>query len=457
METERRNDFTKGPIGRVILRMAVPMMVAQLVNVMYSIVDRMYIGHIPDTGSLALTGIGLTMPMISIITAFANLCGMGGAPLCSIARGRGDNEYAEKVMANAYTMLLILGVVITVGLSFFLRPVLYLFGASDVTYPYAAAYARVYVLGTVFVMMSLGMNSFINSQGFARTGMLTVMFGAAVNIVLDPVFIFVFDMGAAGAAVATVISQLCSAVWALAFLSGRKAILRFRVSRLVLIPRIVGRIASLGITGFVMGATTGFTQIICNKQLLLYGGDLYVGVMTVVNSVREVVFMTINGLTSGAQPVLGYNYGARAYDRVRGGIRFVTAAGLVYSVAAWAVVMLFPRALIMIFNSEEHLVAAGVPALRMYLGAFVVMSLQIAGQSIYVGLGKSKHAICFSLLRKVVIAIPLTLLLPGLWGLGVNGVFLAEPISDVIGGTACYLTMYLTVYRRLKTDSGAQV
>lgn len=438
---------------RVVLRMALPMMAAQLVNVTYSVVDRMYIGHIPEVGSIALTGIGLTMPLISIINAFANLCGMGGAPLCSIARGKGDIAYAEKVQANAYTMLLIIGAAITALLLIFLEPALYLFGASDSTYPYAAAYARIYIIGTVFVMLSLGMNSFINAQGFAKTGMLTVVVGAIINIVLDPLFIFAFDMGIAGAAIATVISQVCSAVWALAFLSGKKAILRFSLKKLIIIPRIAGKILGLGITGFVMGATTGFVQIFCNKQLLLYGGDLYVGVMTVVNSVREVLFMTVNGLSSGAQPVLGYNYGARAYDRVRGGIKFVTAAGLVYSSVAWVVIMLAPRLLILIFNSEAHLVEAGIPALRMYFCAFFVMSLQMAGQSTFVALGKSRQAVFFSMLRKVIVVVPLTLLLPRLWGLGVDGVFLAEPISDVIGGVACYTTMYFTVYRPLKAEA----
>ena len=292
---------------RVILGMAVPMALAQLVNVAYSIVDRMYIGHIPGVGSYALTGLGLTMPIVSIIAALANLCGMGGGPLCSIARGQGRIDYAEKIMANALTMLLIIGAAVTALFLVYMEPILYLLGASADTYSYAADYAQIYILGTLFVMISLGMNSFINAQGFATVGMLTVLLGAVVNIALDPVFIFTLDMGIAGAAVATVISQALSAAWALLFLTSRHAILDLHPKNMLLSTRIVGRILALGVTGFVMCATGGIVQIFCNVQLQQYGGDLYVGVMTVISSVREVVFMILNGVSSGAQPVLGYN------------------------------------------------------------------------------------------------------------------------------------------------------
>ncbi len=436
---------------RVILGMAVPMALAQLVNVAYSIVDRMYIGHIPGVGSYALTGLGLTMPVVSIIAALANLCGMGGGPLCSIARGQGRIDYAEKIMGNALTMLLIIGVAVTALFLVYMEPILYLFGASADTYSYAADYAEIYILGTLFVMISLGMNSFINAQGFATVGMLTVLLGAVVNIVLDPVFIFALDMGIAGAATATVISQALSAAWALLFLTSRHAILDLRPKNMLLSARIVGRILALGVTGFVMSATGGIVQIFCNVQLQKYGGDLYVGVMTVINSVREVVFMIMNGLSSGAQPVLGYNYGARCHGRVRQGIRFVVAANVAYSVVVWLIIMLLPRALVLVFNNEQVMLDACAPAMRMYFCGFILMSLQMSGQSIFVGLGKSRQAVFFSLLRKVIIVVPLVLLLPGL-GLGVNGVFLSEPISDLIGGLACFITMYLTVYRHLTPD-----
>lgn len=448
---QAKNDFTKGPMWRVIIGMAVPMALAQLVNVLYSIVDRMYIGHIPGVGGYALTGLGLTMPVVSIITALANLCGMGGGPLCSIARGQGRIDYAEKIMANALTMLLIIGASVTALFLIWMEPIIYLFGASPDTYQYAADYMRIYIFGTLFVMISLGMNSFINAQGFASVGMLTVLLGAAVNIALDPVFIFALDMGIAGAALATVISQALSAAWALLFLTSRHAILDLRVKNMPPSPRIVARILALGVTGFVMNATNGIVQIFCNVQLQKYGGDLYVGVMTVINSIREMVFMIIHGLTSGAQPVLGYNYGARRYGRVRDGIRFCAAASVSYSAAVWLLVMLLPRALVLIFNNEPEMLEACAPAMRLYFCGFVLMSLQMSGQSVFVGLGKSKRALFFSLLRKVIIVVPLVLLLPGL-GFGVNGVFLSEPVSDLIGGLACFITMYFTVYRPLARE-----
>lgn len=452
MAGEVRNDFTKGEVWRVIMRMAIPMMMAQLVNVLYSVVDRMYIGHIPEVGSLALTGIGLTMPIISIISAFANMCGMGGGPLCSIARGEGKLEHAQKIMGNALTMLLILGVVLTVLIQLFMEPVLYLFGASDKTYPYAADYCRIYAWGTIFVMISLGMNSFINAQGFSKMGMLTVLLGAVVNIVLDPVFIFVFDMGIAGAAIATVIAQACSAVWALCFLKSRRAILELSHRYMPLQPKIVGRIMALGTTGFIMSATNGAVQIVCNAQLQRFGGDLYVGVMTVVNSVREVVFMIVHGLTSGAQPVLGYNYGARAYDRVKKGIRFMAAGSVAYSIVVWLLVMLIPKTLAMVFNNEPAMLEACAPAMRMYFCGFIVMSMQMVAQSTFVGLGKARQATFFSLLRKIFIVVPLVYLLPGPLGMGVDGVFWSEPISDLIGGVASFSVMYFTVYRRLGSE-----
>ena len=339
----------------------------------------------------------------------------------------------------------------------FRKPILYLFGASGATFPYADSYLSTYALGTVVVMVSLGMNPVINSQGFGRMGMLTVSIGAAVNIVLDPIFIFDFGfgLGVRGAAIATVISQACSAAWVLWFLTGRKAIVRLRLSRMKLQAARVARIVSLGTSGFVMALTNSLVQILCNATLQHWGGvqygDLYVGVMTVINSVREVITMPVSGITQGCQPVLGYNYGAGANDRVRQGIRFTTAVTMGYSVVIWAVVMLFPAAFIHLFNSDVELIETGVSAFRTYFSIFFCMSLQFIGQSIFVGLGRSKNAIFFSLLRKAFIVAPLTLLLPAL-GFGYNGVFLAEPISNVIGGLACILTMYFTVYRPLAAE-----
>ena len=307
---QQKNDFSKGSIPKTILSLAAPMTMAQLINVLYSVVDRMYLGRLP--GHLALTGLGLTMPIISILMGFANLCGMGGAPLCSIYRGKGENEEAEYVMGNSFTLLLILGVLATAVCLLIKKPMLYLFGASDATFPYADAYLTIYLLGTIFVMVSLGLNPFINSQGFAKTGMMTVGLGAVVNIVLDPIFIFVLDLGVQGAALATILAQGCSAVWVLHFLTGKKAILRLRLSRMVLTSRRVKRILSLGLAGFFVNLTNSLVQVVCNATLQTWGGDLYVGVMTIVNSIREVVVMPLTGVSNGAQPVLGFNYGGMA-------------------------------------------------------------------------------------------------------------------------------------------------
>ena len=431
-------------MARNIIYMAVPMTVAQLINILYNVVDRMYLGRLP--GHLALTGLGLCLPIISILMGFANLCGMGGAPLCSICRGRGEQEEAEHIMGNSFTLLLLFGTALTVLCLAFRRPILYLFGASDVTFPYANDYLTIYILGTLFVMIGLGMNPFINAQGFSRMGMVTVAVGAVVNIVLDPIFIFGLNMGVRGAALATVLSQACSALWVLKFLTGKRAILKLRLSALKLRIDRVKRILSLGASGFAMSMTNSLAQVLCNATLEAYSGDLYVGVMTVVNSVREVITMPVQGITNGCQPVLGYNYGAGLYQRVRQGIRFTTVLTVGYSVAIWAVVMLLPEPLIRIFNNEPDLIAAGIPAFHIYFATFFCMAFQFIGQSVFVGLGRSKSAIFFSLLRKAFIVAPLTLILPAV-GLGADGVFLAEPISNVLGGLACILTMYVTVYR----------
>ncbi|OUO42023.1 MATE family efflux transporter [Flavonifractor sp. An306] len=444
--TQATNDFSQGGMARNIIHMAVPMTVAQLINILYNVVDRMYLGRLP--GHLALTGLGLCLPIISILMGFANLCGMGGAPLCSIHRGRGETDEAERIMGNSFTLLILFGLSLTGLCLAFRRPILYLFGASDLTFPYANDYLTIYILGTVFVMVGLGMNPFINSQGFSRMGMMTVTVGAVVNIVLDPIFIFGMGMGVRGAALATVISQGCSAVWVLRFLTGRRAILRLRLSALRLHAGRVKRILSLGSSGFAMSMTNSLVQVLCNATLQAWGGELYVGVMTVINSIREVISMPVQGITNGCQPVLGYNYGAGEYRRVRQGIRFTTALTMAYSLVVWLLVLLFPEFLIRTFNNEPDLIAAGIPAFRIYFATFFCMSFQFIGQSVFVGLGRSRQAVFFSLLRKAFIVAPLTLLLPAL-GLGVDGVFLAEPISNVVGGLACLLTMYAVVYRPL--------
>ena len=436
------------------MKLALPMTAAQLVNVLYSVVDRVYLGRLPDSDSLALTGLGITMPIVSILMGLANLCGTGGAPLCSMSRGRGDDGEAERVMGNAFLLLLILGGAAT---AFFLAlkgPILYLFGASPDTFPHADGYLTIYLLGTLFVMISLGMNPFINAQGFGRTGMMTVLLGAVVNLVLDPVLIFGLGMGVRGAALATIFSQGLSAAWVMAFLTGKKAILRLRRAHIRLEAGRTKKIVSLGLSGFFVNMTNSLVQVVCNATLQHYGGDTYVGVMTIINTIREVFIMPVQGLTNGSQPVEGYNYGARLYSRVRQAVRFTVGVTVGYSALFWAAAMLFPGALIQVFKSEPAILEAGVPAMRIYFAMFLFMSLQIAAQGAFVGLGRAKQSIFFSLLRKAAINAPLTLILP-LW-IGTTGVFAAEAVSQLVGGAACFTTMYFTLYRPLgRLEDGA--
>lgn len=434
------------------MSLALPMTLAQIINVLYNVVDRIYIGHLPDASTTALTGLGLTFPIISMISAFANLFGMGGAPLCSIARGKGEHERAIKIMGNSFSTLLISGIVLTVVCFLFKEPILYAFGASEDTFPYANSYLEIYLIGTVFVMISLGMNSFINSQGFGRTGMLTVLVGAIVNLILDPIFIFVFHMGVSGAALATVISQGLSALWVLVFLTGKRTIYRLSVPSMRLNFRIIREITSLGLSGFIMAVTNGSVQMVCNFTLSIYGGDLYIGIMTVINSVREILTLPVNGITNGAQPVMGFNYGAGKYTRVRQGIRFTAIICILYTLVAWLLILILPAQFIHLFNSDPTLIEKGIPAMHIYFFGFFMMSLQFSGQSTYLALGCSRQAVFFSLFRKAIIVIPLTLLLPMMGNLGVNGVFLAEPISNFIGGGACFITMLLTIWPKLKYD-----
>lgn len=445
-----RNDFTKGPMWKNILRQAFPMTLAQLINVLYNVVDRMYIGHIPGSGRQALTGLGVTFPIIMMITAFTNWFGTGGAPLCSIARGKGNTDEAEMYMGNSLTLLVAAGIILPIVCFFIMRPVLYAFGASDETYPYASQYLTIYLCGSIFVMVGLGMNNFINAQGFPGRGMLTVAIGAICNIVLDPLFIFVLDMGVRGAALATVLSQAVSALWVMRFLLSSKAILKLRRQCLRLSLFHTKRILALGLSGFTMAMTNSIVQVVCNASLAHYGGDLYVGVMTVINSVREVLFMPVNGITNGSQPVLSFNYGAGRNDRVRQGIRVMSLLGISYAVVVWILVMLFPEPFIRVFTSDADLLRIGPHCMHLYYLGICLMSLQFCGQSVFVSLGKAKRAVFFSLFRKVILVVPLVLLLPRIPALGVDGVFLSEPISDLIGGGAAFTTMLITVYHPLK-------
>lgn len=444
-----QTDFSKGNVYKNILELAVPMTMAQLINLLYNIVDRVYIGRIPEHGTLALTGLGLCFPIITMVSAFANLFGMGGAPLCSIERGRGDVKEAEKIMGTSFSMMILCGIVLTILGLVFNKPILYVFGASDATYPFARDYIMIYLCGSVFVMIGLGMNSFINSQGFGQTGMLTVLLGAITNIILDPIFIFVFGMGVKGAALATIISQCLSAIWVLKFLTRKRAVLRLHLDTMKVKWHRLKEIVGLGLSGFIMSVTNSAVQVVCNASLQSYGGDLYVGVMTILNSIREILSMPVQGITNGATPVLGFNYGAGAFGQVKKAIRFMSVVCVVITTASWLILILFPEFFIRIFNNEPEMIQASVEAIQLYFFGFFMMALQFAGQTVFVSLGKAKQAVFFSLLRKAVIVIPLTLMLPRIGNLGVKGVFIAEPISNFIGGLACFITMLWMVLPEL--------
>ena len=451
-QTAVQNDFSKGSLWRIILNQSIPLTVAQLVHVLYNVVDRVYLGHLPGASSLALTGVGLIFPIVALISAFCALFSTGGAPLCAIARGAGEKERAEKLLNNTFSMLLIMAVLMTAAGYLFRRPILYLFGASNDTYAYANDYLKIYLAGTAFSMITTGMNGFINLQGFPKIGMMTTLLGAVLNVILDPVFIFAFDMGVKGAALATVISQAISAIWVLQFLMGKKAILRIRLKYMRPEGKLLKEITTLGIPGFIMSGTNCLVQVTCNATLGLWGGDVYIGVMTVINSIREIFTIPLTGLTQGAQPVISFNYGAKEYDRVRRGIVILSVASISVTTVCWILIMIFPAPVLSLFSNDTALVDVGVRCVRQYFLGFFLQSQQFAGQHSFVALGKSKQAIFFSLLRKVVIVFPLTLLLPHLGGLGVSGVFLAEPVSNLLGGTSCFVTMLLTVWPMLKRE-----
>ena len=441
-------DFSKGPVWKCIIAQAVPLTIAQLVQLLYNVVDRIYIGHLGDGNSIALTGVGVTFPIVTLIMAFTALFGMGGVPLFSMARGAGEDEEAEKILGNSFALLLCSSVLLTVAGYLFCKPILFAFGASEDSYIYAKQYLDIYLIGTVCSMTATGLNGYINAQGFPRIGMLSVILGAIVNILLDPVFIFVFDMGVAGAALATIISQAISAIWVLRFLMSKKAVVPLKLKNIRMKRNRTLVIFKLGTSNFIMQGTNCLVQVACNSTLQSYGGDLYVGIMTVLNSVREIMMLPVSGIVSGSQPVVSFNYGAKEYERVKSGIWFNTLIGSAYTLAAWVLIIVFPEFWFRIFSDDLTMMGTGSEMLKIYFFGFIFMALQFAGQSTFQAVGDAKHAIFFSLLRKAIIVVPLTLWLP-MAGFGVKGVFLAEPISNVVGGIACYATMRMTIYRKL--------
>ena len=448
----KRVDFENGTVTGNILEAALPMLVAQILNLLYNIVDRIYIARIPEVGTAALGAVGLCFPLIVIITAFANLFGNGGAPLFAIQRGQKDERKAVAIMDTSFTMVCASAIVLMVVGFLFARPILILFGASDNSLVYALPYMMIYLLGTLPSMVAVGMNPFINAQGYSLIGMCSVAVGAGANLLLDPLFIFGLGFGVCGAAIATVLSQCLSAIFVFYFLT-KKSELKVRLLKKNEIAACMGyakNIISLGMAGFIMQLTNSLVTICCNNVLSVTGGDIYISVMTIVSSVRQLVETPIHAMSEGSSPILSYNYGARRPARVRKAGMVMGALILAYSAVIWSIIILEPRPLIRIFSSDAQLIKDAVPALNQYFAAFIFMDLQYMGQTVFKSLNKKKQAIFFSLLRKVFIVVPLTYLMPYALHMGTDGVFLAEPVSNVIGGTLCFATMLLTVLPELK-------
>ena len=448
----KRVDFENGTVTGNILEAALPMLVAQILNLLYNIVDRIYIARIAEEGTAALGAVGLCFPLIVIITAFANLFGNGGAPLFAIQRGQKDERKAVAIMNTSFTMVCASAIVLMVVGFLFARPILILFGASDNSLVYALPYMMIYLLGTLPSMVAVGMNPFINAQGYSLIGMCSVAVGAGANLLLDPLFIFGLRFGVCGAAIATVLSQCLSAIFVFYFLT-KKSELKVRLLKKNEIAACMGyakNIISLGMAGFIMQLTNSLVTICCNNVLSVTGGDIYISVMTIVSSVRQLVETPIHAMSEGSSPILSYNYGARRPIRVRKAGMVMGAMILAYSAVIWSIIILEPRPLIRIFSSDAQLIKDAVPALNQYFAAFIFMDLQYMGQTVFKSLNKKKQAIFFSLLRKVFIVVPLTYLMPYALHMGTDGVFLAEPVSNVIGGTLCFATMLITVLPELK-------
>ena len=448
----KRVDFENGTVTGNILEAALPMLVAQILNLLYNIVDRIYIARIAEVGTAALGAVGLCFPLIVIITAFANLFGNGGAPLFAIQRGQKDERKAVAIMDTSFTMVCASAIVLMVIGFLFARPILILFGASDNSLVYALPYMMIYLLGTLPSMVAVGMNPFINAQGYSLIGMYSVAVGAGANLLLDPLFIFGLGFGVCGAAIATVLSQCLSAIFVFYFLT-KKSELKVRLLKKNEIAACMGyakNIISLGMAGFIMQLTNSLVTICCNNVLSVTGGDIYISVMTIVSSVRQLVETPIHAMSEGSSPILSYNYGARRPIRVRKAGMVMGAMILAYSAVIWSIIILEPRPLIRIFSSDAQLIKDAVPALNQYFAAFIFMDLQYMGQTVFKSLNKKKQAIFFSMLRKVFIVVPLTYLMPYALHMGTDGVFLAEPVSNVIGGTLCFATMLITVLPELK-------
>lgn len=428
----KSQDMGTGSIPKLLAKLAIPAVVAQIVNLLYNIVDRIYIGHIPGIGADALTGVGLFTPILMLINAFAMLAGSGGAPRAAIAMGKKDNEKAEKILGNCFSLLLMFAVGLTIVFYVFAPQMLTLFGASDVTLPYASSYARIYILGSIFVMIVLGMNTFITTQGFAQISMMTTIIGAVINIILDPIFIFVFNMGVRGAAFATVLSQMVGAIWILRFLTGNKTILKLKMSNLALDKNIVLPCLGLGISTFVMLSTESILSISFTSSLARFGGDVAVGAMTIITSVNQLAVMPLNGVCQGGQPIISYNYGANNSDRVKKAFFAQFGVCVVYAAVFWCLVMAFPNIFANIFTSDKVLTEYTSWAIRIYMAGIFATGFQISCQMSFMALGQAKVSLFMACLRKLILLIPLIFILPLIMENKVFAVFVAEPVSDII-------------------------
>ena len=421
------------PLGKLLLKLALPTVAAQLINMLYNIVDRIYIGHIPDIGATALTGVGVCMPLIMIVSAFAALVGYGGAPRASIFMGKKDKESAEKTLGNCFMLQIIISIILTAALLIWNRDFLMAFGASENTIEYGVSYMNIYALGTIFVEITLGMNAFITAQGFAKTGMLSVLIGAVANIILDPIFIFGFDMDVRGAALATIISQALSCIWVVSFLCGKKTFLKIKRKNLGFTPQIILPCLALGVATFIMQASESVISVCFNSSLQNYGGDIAVGAMTILTSVMQFAMLPLQGLGQGAQPILSYNYGAKDKERVRGAYFLLLRVNLIYAAILWLLVMLFPSAFARLFTSDQALVGFSSSALRVYMAASVLFGIQMSCQMTFTSLGNARSSAIVAIMRKFVLLIPLMYLLPHIFtGNQAMAVFLAEPVADTL-------------------------
>lgn len=447
-ESQQTQDMGTGSVKKLMVRMAVPALVGQVINLLYNIVDRIYIGHIPDIGGTALTGVGLFTPILMLVTAFAMLAGAGGAPRAAIAMGRGQKDEAEQIVGNCFTVLMILAVVLTAVFYVTLSPLIRLFGGSDSTLPYALEYGRIYILGSVFVLIVMGMNTFITTQGFAKTSMLTTVIGAVINIVLDPIFIFVLDMGVTGAALATVLSQAVSAIWILKFLMGKKTILRLKAKNLRLVPKIITPCLSLGVSSFIMISTESILSISFTSSLARFGGDVAVGAMTVLTSINQLVTMPLTGICQGGQPLISFNYGARKLDRVKEAFFCQFFVCIAYTTGFWLLLMFFPSFFAGIFTSDMALVDYTGWALRIFLAGAFSIGFQISCQQAFMALGQAKISLFMACLRKLILLIPMIFILPFFFQNKAMAVFLAEPISDILSA-AVTTFMFFRFFRKM--------